>query len=80
MQYKDVMQITLADSSRFDQLFRRFDGRRNIYTLHILIFGILGHFEYLIFSFCFHAIITSIVYYIKAIRHMKKADNLNKLN
>ena len=80
MQYKEVMQITLADSSRFDQLFRRFDGRRNIYTLHILIFGILGHFEYVIFSFCFHAIITSIVYSIQAIRHMKKADNLNKLN
>jgi len=78
MQYKEIMQITLADSSRFDQLFRRFDGRRNIYTLHILIFGILGHFEYVIFSICFHAIITSIVYSIQAIRHMKKADNLNK--
>jgi len=76
MQYKEVMKITLADSSRFDQLFRRFDGRRNIYTLHILIFGILGHFEYVIFSICIHAIITSIIYSIQAIRHMKKADNL----
>ncbi len=76
MQYKEVMNITLADSSRFDQLFRRFDGRRNIYTLHILIFGILGHFEYAIFSFCIHAIITSIIYSIQAIRHMIQADNL----
>ena len=76
MQYKEVMKITLADSSRFDQLFRRFDGRRNIYTLHILIFGILGHFEYVIFSICIHAIITSIIYSIQAIKHMKKADNL----
>ncbi len=76
MQYKEVMKITLADSSRFDQLFRRLDGRRNIYTLHILIFGILGHFEYAIFSICIHAIITSIIYSIQAIRHMKQADNL----
>jgi len=76
MQYKEVMGITLADSSRFDQIFRKFDGRRNIYTLHILIFGILGHFEYVIFSICIHAIVTSIVYSIQAIRHMKKVDDI----
>lgn len=76
MQYKEVMGITLADSSRFDQIFRKFDGRRNIYTLHILIFGILGHFEYAIFSICVHAIITSIIYPIQAIRHMKKVDDI----
>ncbi len=77
MQYKEVMKITLADSSKFDQLFRKFDGRRNIYTLHILIFGIFGHFQFVIFSICIHAIITSIIYSIQAIKHMKKVDNLN---
>ena len=77
MQYKEVMKITLADSSKFDQSFRKFDGRRNIYTLHILILGIFGHFELAIFSICIHAIITSIIYSIQAIKHMKKADNLN---
>ncbi len=76
MQYKEVMKITLADSSRFDQIFRRFDGRRNIFTMHILIWGILSHFEYAIFSICIHAIITSIIYSIQAIRHMKQVDNL----
>ncbi|MFX1302549.1 MAG: CDP-alcohol phosphatidyltransferase family protein [Promethearchaeota archaeon] len=76
MQYKEVMGITLADSSRFDQIFRKFDGRRNIYTLHILIFGIFGSFEYIIFSICVHAIITSIIYSIQAIRHMKKIDDI----
>ena len=80
MQYKEVMGITLADSSRFDQIFRKFDGRRNIYTLHILIFGILGHFEYAIFSICVHAIITSIVYSIQAIRHMKKIEDIEFKN
>jgi phosphatidylglycerophosphate synthase len=74
MQYKEVMKITLADSSKFDQLFRKFDGRRNIYTLHILIFGIFGHFKFVIFSICIHAIITSIIYSIQAIKHMKKVD------
>lgn len=78
MQYKEVMKITLADSSKFDQLFRKFDGRRNIYTLHILIFGIFGHFEFVIFSICIHAIITSMIYSIQAIKHMKKADILNE--
>ena len=76
MQYKEVMGITLADSSRFYQIFRKFDGRRNIYTLHILIFGILGHFEYAVFSICVHAIITSVIYSIQAIRHMKKVDDI----
>ena len=76
MQYKEVMKITLADSSKFDQLFRKFDGRRNIYTLHILIFGIFGHFQFVIFSICIHAIITSIIYSIQAIKHMKKVDIL----
>ncbi|MHA1148422.1 MAG: CDP-alcohol phosphatidyltransferase family protein [Promethearchaeota archaeon] len=71
MQYKEVMGITLADSSKLDQNFRRFDGRRNIYTIHILIWGILGHFEFAIFSICVHAFITSIIYSIQAIRHMK---------
>ncbi|MFX0137059.1 MAG: CDP-alcohol phosphatidyltransferase family protein [Candidatus Hodarchaeota archaeon] len=80
MQYKEVMGITLADSSRFDQIFRKFDGRRNIYTLHILIFGILGHFEYAIFSICGHAIITSIIYSIQAIRHMKKIEDIEFKN
>ncbi|MFW9875973.1 MAG: CDP-alcohol phosphatidyltransferase family protein, partial [Candidatus Thorarchaeota archaeon] len=64
MQYKEVMEITLADNSRFDQIFRKFDGRRNIY------------FEYVIFSICLHAIITSIIYSIQAIRRMKKADKI----
>ncbi len=74
MQYKEVMGISLADSSRFDQLFRRFDGRRNIYTLHVLAWGIFAHFELIIFSMCIHAIITSIVYSIQAIKHMKKKN------
>ncbi|MHA1283271.1 MAG: CDP-alcohol phosphatidyltransferase family protein [Promethearchaeota archaeon] len=74
MQYKEVMGITLADSSRFDQLFRRFDGRRNIYTLHILFWGLLGYFEFAIFTMCIHAIITGIIYSVQAIRHMKAYD------
>jgi len=74
MQYKEVMKISLADSSRFDQMFRRFDGRRNIYTIHLIVFGLFGYFEFSIFSMCLHAIITGIVYSIQAIRHMKKAD------
>ena len=77
MQYKEVMKITLADSSRFDQLFRRIDGRRNIYTMHILIFGLINHFEFAIFTICAHAIITSIIYSIQAIRNMKKSDKIN---
>lgn len=53
---------------------------RNIYTLHILIFGIFGQFKFVIFSICIHAIITSITYSIQAISHMKKANNSNISN
>ncbi|MCF2144750.1 MAG: CDP-alcohol phosphatidyltransferase family protein [Candidatus Heimdallarchaeota archaeon] len=74
MQYHLVMGLSLADSSRFDRLFRRFDGRRNIYTLHILVLFILQAKYFLTVTFFAHALLTALVYSSSAIYHMRKAD------
>jgi hypothetical protein len=74
MQYYIVMKISLADSGRFDRFFRRIDGRRNTYTLHFLIFLIIPWKQYLIVSMLVHAAITGIIYAIRAIYHLNRAD------
>ncbi|RLI63183.1 MAG: hypothetical protein DRP02_13805 [Candidatus Gerdarchaeota archaeon] len=74
MQYHLVVGLSLADSSKFDRLFRRFDGRRNIYTLHILVLFILQAKYFLTVTFFAHALLTALVYSSSAIYHMRKAD------
>jgi len=74
MQYHLVMGLSLADSSGFDRLFRRFDGRRNIYTIHILVLFIIKAKYLLTVTFFAHALLTALVYSISAIYHMRKAD------
>jgi len=74
MQYYIVMKISLADSGRFDRIFRRIDGRRNTYTLHFLIFLLIPWKQYLIVSMLVHAAITGIIYASRAIYHLNRAD------
>jgi hypothetical protein len=74
MQYYNVMRISLADSGKFDRAFRRVDGRRNIYTIHILIFILLPWKQYLVISMLVHTAITGIIYAIRAIYHLNRAD------
>jgi phosphatidylglycerophosphate synthase len=74
MQYYNVMRISLADSGKVDRAFRRIDGRRNTYTIHILAFMLLPWKQYLVVSMLVHAAITGIVYAISAIVHLRRAD------
>ncbi len=74
MQYYNVMRISLADSGKIDRAFRRIDGRRNTYTIHILIFFLLPWKQFLVISMLTHATITGIVYATRAIQHLRKAD------
>jgi choline kinase/phosphatidylglycerophosphate synthase len=74
MQFRAVMKVPLADYSPFDRAFRRFDGRRNIYTLYILVGILIGQPTYSLLAMMIHAIITSLVYFLRSARHMHAAD------
>ena len=74
MQFRAVMKVPLADYAPFDRAFRRFDGRRNIYTVYILIGVIIGQPIYSLFAMMAHAILTGVVYFIRAAKHMHAAD------
>jgi len=74
MQFKQVMGVSLADYARFDRLFRRFDGRRNIYTLYMLAGAIFGLPLYALMAMAAHAFLTAVVYASRAIKHLRAAD------
>jgi len=74
MQFRMVMKTPLADYAEFDRAFRRFDGRRNIYTLYILTGVLLGLPLYSLFAMTTHAILTATVYFVRSVKHMHSAD------
>jgi len=74
MQFRQVMGVALADYAPFDRRFRRFDGRRNIYTIYILLGAIFGVPLYALLAIALHAIVTSAVYAWRAAKHLRAAD------
>lgn len=74
MQFRMTMGIPLADYSLFDRMFRKFDGRRNIYTFYILVGVLAGVPLYSLIAMCIHAVLTGLVYFIRAAGHMHKFD------
>jgi len=74
MQFRQVMGISLADYADFDRRFRRFDGRRNIYTYYMLASILLGQPLYALMAMTLHALVTAVVYAVRAARHLHGAD------
>jgi len=74
MQFRQVMGVALADYAPFDRLFRRFDGRRNIYSIYILLGAIFGVPLYALAAIAGHAFITGAVYVMRAAKHLRDAD------
>jgi hypothetical protein len=74
MQFSQVMGISLADYSPFDRRFRRFDGRRNIYTIYILLGILFGVPYYALIAISVHAFVTGVVYFLRAANHLHNAD------
>ncbi len=79
--YRDVYarfgQITnksLDVYSRFENLFRRVAGRRNLYNIHILVFVLAGAPLYALISILIHAMITAAVYGYRALIHLRAWD------
>lgn len=74
MQFKQVTGVSLADYAPFDRAFRRFDGRRNTYSLHLLLSILLGVPPVASFTMALHAAITATVYVVRAALHLRRAD------
>ena len=74
MQFRQVMGIALADYAPFDRRFRRFDGRRNIYSIYMLLGVVVGRPFYALVAMALHAVITGLVYVIRAGLHLRRAD------
>ena len=74
MQFRQVMGIALADYAPFDRRFRRFDGRRNIFAIYMLLGVLVGHPFYALVAMALHAVITGIVYALRAGLHLRRAD------
>jgi hypothetical protein len=74
MQFRQVMGIALADYAPFDRRFRRFDGRRNIYAIYMLLGVVIGRPFCALVVMALHAAITGTVYVLRAGLHLRRAD------
>jgi phosphatidylglycerophosphate synthase len=74
MQFRQTMGVSLADYAPFDRTFRRFDGRRNIYTVYMLLGALTGRPSYALCAMALHALVTSMVYFLRAAKHLRSAD------
>lgn len=74
MQFRQVMGVSLAEYAPFDRAFRRFDGRRNIYTLHMLLGIVIGLPSYAVCTMTLHAFLTGLAYFVRAAKHLRAAD------
>ncbi|MHA1870180.1 MAG: sugar phosphate nucleotidyltransferase [Promethearchaeota archaeon] len=68
---------SLDDSGRFERVFRRFAGRRNLYNIPILIFVLLNEPWWAVWCIFIHAAITAIVYAQRSYVHLKQLDKTN---
>lgn len=74
MQFRQATGISLSDVAPFDRAFRRFDGRRNIYSLYILG-GAIAHIPWFaVYLMAFHAFVTAAVYFVRAATHLRNID------
>jgi len=74
MQFRQATGVSLSDVAPFDRAFRRFDGRRNIYSLYILG-GAIAHIPWFaVYVMAFHAFVTAAVYFVRAAKHLRNID------
>jgi len=70
-----TMGTSLDIKGRFERVFRRVAGRRNLYNIHILAAILLGAPEYALVSITIHAAITAIIYSWRTAVHLHAEDN-----
>jgi len=74
MQFKQVTGVSLSDYAPFDRRFRRIDGRRNIYSLHLLFSAVIGRPVVAAWTMLAHALLTAGIYAWRAALHLRRLD------
>ena len=74
MQFKQTSGKALTAYSKFDRIFAKVDGRRNIYVIYMIIFSLLGIPIYALYFMWGHALLTAIIYSVRAMYHLRKLD------
>jgi len=73
-QFSRSMGVSLDVYGRFERVFRRIAGRRNIYNVYILIGVLFGVPLYSLIAILLHSALTAVVYAYRAVFHMHAAD------
>ncbi|MBI1742276.1 CDP-alcohol phosphatidyltransferase family protein [Candidatus Acetothermia bacterium] len=72
--YGQAAGKSLDVAGKFENLFRRVAGRRNLFNLHILVFVLYGRPLWALYTIFAHAGLTALVYSLCAWRHLRKLD------
>ena len=73
-QFRRAMGKSLDDAGKFERIFRRVAGRRNLYNIPILVCILLGVPLYSLIFILFHSGITAIIYSARAMKHLHAMD------
>lgn len=71
-----TMRTSLDNYGRFERVFRRMAGRRNLYNIHILLGVAFGVPLYSLATILCHSILTAVVYAYRACINMHSADKV----
>lgn len=80
MQFRITMGSPLKTYSKFDLLFARIDGRRNVYLIYMILFSWLLKPIYALYAMITHSAITALIYSIRSIQHMGRLDEIEGTN
>jgi phosphatidylglycerophosphate synthase len=72
--FSRTMKTSFDNYGRFERLFRRVAGRRNLYNIHILVWILLGTPLYSLMSILLHSTLTAGVYAYRVAKHLNAAD------
>jgi len=72
--FSRAMKTSLDNYGKFERLFRRVAGRRNLYNIHILVWVLLGMPLYSLMSIMLHSALTALVYAYRTAKHLHAAD------
>ncbi|MBI3660192.1 hypothetical protein HY230_06940 [Candidatus Acetothermia bacterium] len=72
--YGQAAAKSLDVAGKFEDRFRRVAGRRNLFSIHILIFVLWGRPRWALYTILAHAGLTALVYSLRAWGHLRRLD------
>ena len=72
--FRQVTGVPLADYTPFDRTFRKLDGRRNVYTVYMIVFALVGLPWIAVVLILAHAALTATVYAVSSGMSLRALD------